>query len=451
MRTSLTLRNVRLLQLAFYSLSCLWVIGCATHAHRLALPRDQFFNNQLTAAHTSLEKVVDKARRDRSVAELDLAIIELFNGDAQTAQSRLREVRDRWEHLEQTSLAEQATGYMTDDQRLAYSGEDYEKLLVGVFLTLSDLMQGGIDAESYTLQTIKKHADLIERLQAKSPDESTIAAYRLPAIAPYLRGVLREETHRNYDDALEAYQQAIECWPHLTQLQSDIERVEHGVHSSPGNGVLYVFALVGRGPYKVETTHEVTSEALLVADQIFSALGKYSVPPTLAPVKIPAIACEPKPFEFLGVQINQLPAATTMSITDLNLLAIESFAANQTQVIARAAVRRVLKKGTVYAAKEQLEASSPVASFAMDAMGVLWEASESADTRCWGLLPREIQVARIELPAGIHQLSLEPIILGKPIASAVDVMVEVQDGANTYALSFWPGIAPVGKLLVSHR
>ena len=29
-----------------------------------------------------------------------------------------------------------------------------------------------------------------------------------------------------------------------------------------------------------------------------------------------------------------------------------------------------------------------------------WEASEAADTRCWGLLPDKIQVLRIELPAG---------------------------------------------------
>ena len=42
-------------------------------------------------------------------------------------------------------------------------------------------------------------------------------------------------------------------------------------------------------------------------------------------------------------------------------------------------------------------------SVALDIAGIAWEATEAADTRCWGLLPEKIQVLRIELPAGRHQ------------------------------------------------
>ena len=45
----------------------------------------------------------------------------------------------------------------------------------------------------------------------------------------------------------------------------------------------------------------------------------------------------------------------------------------------------------------------------LDVAGVVWEATESADTRCWGLLPDKIQVLRLELPAGTHQLALQPV------------------------------------------
>jgi len=41
---------------------------------------------------------------------------------------------------------------------------------------------------------------------------------------------------------------------------------------------------------------------------------------------------------------------------------------------------------------------------AVDLAGVAWEATESADTRCWGLLPDQIQVLRVELPAGRHEI-----------------------------------------------
>ena len=40
------------------------------------------------------------------------------------------------------------------------------------------------------------------------------------------------------------------------------------------------------------------------------------------------------------------------------------------------------------------------ANLGVDLLGVAWEASERADTRCWALLPDQIQVLRVELPAG---------------------------------------------------
>ena len=73
------------------------------------------------------------------------------------------------------------------------------------------------------------------------------------AVGPYIHGLLREQTHANYDDA--ARDSAIVCsWqPDFPFGQQDLERATHGRHRAPGNGVLYVFALVGRGPYKEQS------------------------------------------------------------------------------------------------------------------------------------------------------------------------------------------------------
>jgi hypothetical protein len=227
----------------------------------------------------------------------------------------------------------------------------------------------------------------------------------------------------------------------------DIERVSHGVHSGPGNGVLYVIALVGRGPYKVESAEQATSDALLVADRIVSAVGKYSVPPTLAPIKIPAIHVPPSGIDCVGVNIDGEPVAPTMTITDLPSIAINTFESKRNELMARAVARRVIKKATVYAAKDTLSTNNGLTSLAMDAVGVAWEATESADTRCWGLLPREIQVLRLELPIGNHQLNLVPVVNGNAIARGGTTQVDIRDGQNTYALCYFPGALPIGKIL----
>ena len=138
-----------------------------------------------------------------------------------------------------------------------------------------------------------------------------------------------------------------------------------------------------------------------------------------------------------------------MPLTDVHQLAATTLNEKRSEVIARAVARRIVKKGAIYAAKDKLDVGSDWASLAMDAAGVLWEATESADTRCWGLLPREIQILRLELPAGTHELSLEPVTAGTPVAPAAACRIDVADGQNTYVVSCWPDLEPIGEILVS--
>lgn len=427
-----------------------FLIACSTHAQRLAVPRQTFYANDLAQAQTQLSKLATKRGGDAHVVELDLAMVDLLQGNLAEAQRRLRLVRDQFDHLEQKSLTEAAMSLMTDDRRRAYSGEDYEKLLIRVFLSLASLMQDGVDAQSYALQTLSKQEQL--RLAAQEKwGEKIPESYCVPAIAPYLRGVMSEASLSNYDDAWRGYSDAAALMPEASFLQADIERAAHGVHSRPGHGVVMVIALVGRGPYKVEVEERATQEALLIADRIVSAIGQYSVPPTLAPIKVPKIVSPAKPFDLVGVEVDGKPISTTLPITDVHQLASETYAAKLPEVMARTVARRIVKKGAVYAAKEQMNVNSSITSLAMDAAGVVWEATEAADTRCWGLLPREIQVLRLELPAGVHQLNLEPVTSGRPVGSGSACSVPVVDGRNTYVLSYWPETRPIGQILVSRR
>lgn len=425
----------------------LGLTGCATHARRLATPRNTFYANRLSTARTQLEKLVEKPKGDESVVQLDLAIVDLFSGAPESAEARLRGVRDEWDNGR--SRLTDTAALLSDDSRRNYAGEDYEQVLIRVFLTLTSMMGDGVDAESYSLQTLSKQQEIVRSYREQ--DETDLAAhddYCIPAFAPYLRGLLREATHSNYDDALRSYRRAKTLAPLATFLDQDIQRVDTGRHSTQGNGVVYVIALVGQGPHKEETSAVATQQALLIADQIVSAVGEYSVPPTIAPVKVPTIIGHPKPFDLVGIEIGGRPVGTTLPITDLHLLAQQSLDANISRTIARAVARRVIKKGAVYAAKDKIGSQSDLTSLLLDAAGVAWEATETADTRCWGLLPREIQIARLELPAGVQQLHLEPIFASQPVAAGTVCEVSVKDGRNSYVLGYWPGLEHVGEVLV---
>jgi hypothetical protein len=433
--------------------SALWLAlalalsGCTSYAQRIRTPRELFYNGRVEQAAEQLEKQLKHAGKDRDVVALDLAMAQLFAGRPQEAEKLLRDVRNRFDYLEQKDLAEAALSYLTDDNRRAYAGEDYEKVLIRVMLALADLMLGGQDAEAYSLQVNAKQEQIIAggaRLDEKNNPKT---AYQRVAVGAYLHGVLREATHHNYDDAERAFATVVSWQPGFPSALSDLRRVQSGRHSAPSHGVLYVFAFVGRGPFKVESSEVPTSQAMLIADRILSAVGKHSLPPTLAAIKVPQVARYRNQVDRMLVVVDGRPRGTTDTITNVGQMAVQQCEAIHTHTLARAVARRAVKKAAVYAVKDTTGAN-PLVSLAMDAAGVAWEASESADTRCWALLPDSIQVLRLELPAGEHVVELGPARGTTSAGPTSRAAVRIEDGRNTYALVCCPEQV-AGHVLVS--
>jgi hypothetical protein len=319
-----------------------------------------------------------------------------------------------------------------------------------VVLALANLMGDGGDAEAYSLQAGAKQEQIIEAGKQLA-DDNPKNAYRRVAVGAYLHGVLREATHGNYDDAERSFATVVSWQPDFSAGGFDLQRVREGRHSAPGNGVLYLFAFVGRGPYKREVSEIPTSTAMLIADRILSATGKHSLPPTLAAIKVPQVVTSENRLDRILVHVDGRPAGATETITDVGQLAVQQYQAVYPYVLARAVARRAVKKAAVYAVKDQVDGLNAWASLGMDAAGVVWEALESADTRCWALLPDRIQVLRVELPGGQHTVALRPAQGPIPLGGETRVTVAIEDGRNCYALACCPDASFAGQVLVSRR
>lgn len=437
----------RLLTLALLAAAPFFA-GCATYADRLETVRGEFVAGDLAGAETALDEGM-KRRCDRDALTLDRAVLQLCAGKPREAEQTLRASRDRLDFLEQKQVGEKAFSMLTDAEAEAYAGEDYEKVLTRVFLCLSNLMTDGGDATAYALQVGEKQQQIIEMAQA---DDGTNlkSSYRRVAIGPYLHGSLRETSHA-YDDVERAAAVVCSWQPDFAYGAQDLERARTGRHSSPGNGVLYVVTLIGVGPHKVEQIEVPSTMSLLIADRIFSALGNQTLPPNIAPVKVPMVVKTAHQVGSVGIAVNGHAVGRTATITDVGQMAVDQYAAIYPQVIAEAVVRRIVKKGVIYGAKELsgMEKHS-LPSLALDLVGVAWEATENADTRCWGLLPDKIQVLRVELPAGKHEVNLQSLNAGDyPLGRPVTQTVEIVDGRNTYLMGNFPHGNLVGQLLTN--
>ncbi len=257
--------------------------GCSTHAKRLAQPRNLFYGGHLDDSYAQLEKVAKNSRRDRDVVALDMAMIDLLRGKAHDAETNC------WKFaiVLITSNKKALQNPLLRFGPMIKSKPMRRRLREGISSELSRPFEPSSRWKrcgSLLLQVNEKQHQLAERAAEKLGKEYAEKYAPVP-LGFYLRGVLREETKHDYDDALRAYQQTAELLPTNPTIGWDVSRSSSGVHSAPGHGVLYVFALVGRGPSKIEVEEHATSDALLIADRIVSAAGPYTVPPTLAPIK----------------------------------------------------------------------------------------------------------------------------------------------------------------------
>jgi hypothetical protein len=345
-------------------------------------------------------------------------------------------------------VAEIAKSMMTDDTRLAYSGEDHEKVLVRAFLALSNLMSSGRDAEAYSLQIADKQQELVR--EAGGFEAHPELEGMQVALGPYVRAMLQEETQTNTDEVIRNRAMVASWQPGFRDAKVDLARAEQSVPCAAGNGVVYVFAMVGRGPLKEERLEIPTQAALLVADRILSATGKHDLPPTIAPIRVPVVVKRYNRIDHLDVKVDDSPAGETATLVDISQLAEAHFKARSDEIIGRAVARRVIKKGAIYAVKEGVGAEqNPAVNLLLNLAGIAWEATEAPDTRCWGLLPDRIQVLRFEAPAGEHEVELCPADRQTRFGYPALTRVRVEDGRNTYMLANFPEQHLVGEVLHS--
>jgi hypothetical protein len=108
-----------------------------------------------------------------------------------------------------------------------------------------------------------------------------------------------------------------------------------------------------------------------------------------------------------GAPVDSIAVPTGLTI-DLSSVATSEFDTRIGGIVAKAIVRATTKYLVVKAVKEEIKEEDKtlgtIFGFVGNAAAV---ATERADTRSWHLLPGAIRVARLQVPAGAHSLSVE--------------------------------------------
>jgi len=382
---------------------------------------------------------------------LEKATIRLALGDAQTAVKLLRRSRDQLDEnfdYDTTNFIEGFSSLIRDDTVIAYSGADYEHVMVRVMLALADLIEGGGDAYAYAVQVGEKQEQIIGSPLGELKGEKGYKpreGYRRVGFGAYIQGLIREDSLA-LDEAGKAYERALSFAGGDNQLyQVALDRARTSVPATEGNGVLHVFYLAGQGPYLVETRANPTSDAIRLAGWILLILNNNVAVVTQAPVPVPEVAVKDPAPGPITVSAEDGASASTITALDVNRIAVEQNEANRPWLVARALARRAIKAvgskavGKAVGSTTKGNSGELIGNLVTIATSVATTATENADTRNWSTLPAQIQAARLELPAGVHEIDFGGRVTRK---------VRIAAGHPSYVLVFGQSASAAPKVVI---
>ncbi|MHC4934142.1 MAG: COG3014 family protein [Planctomycetota bacterium] len=447
---------------------CLLALSaCRAHSEKVAEFRAYYHEGDFGAADAAVDKVIAKesgaeveevdrteatqvrsGKGDTYLLLLEKGMTQLALGQPKTATQLFRTARDEMDAHCARNVKQYFASVMSDDRALDYQGADYEHIMVRVMLCLCDLLvsssQTGGDAYAYALQVGEKQEEILKSPLGDDVGYKPRQNYRRVGIGAYLQGMILEATGA-MDGAERAYARCVDYEPRFQLGKLALERARTGHYARQGEGVLHVFYLGGPGPFYAEGVSPPTEAAMRIAQLVVAILADSAVPLMQTKVPVPV-------HVFLVRGVPRLRVATgpfvaqTETILDVNQVSAQQLEAMMPMILARAVIRRSVKTAVTTAGSKAVRnkkgkgsSSAGWAELGFAMANLLWTGSERADTRIWTALPAQIQVARMQLPAGSHVLQFGPDL---------QETVQIGAGRDTYAVVVRPNLRRPGALLV---
>lgn len=397
------------------TLLCLFtVVGCATYSEQVAKVRTTLSSGDSDQALNLLEKSdVAKRKRDEVLFLMERGMLNYLSVRMTEAAQDWAKALRRSEELYTLSISKTLGSLAVSESITDYEGEDHEKVLLPIFSSMAFFSAGEV---SKAQVEIRKTYEVINQLKLEE-DESKA---RIDGF-PFLISGLIYETNANWDAAIIEYRKSLKTYSKFSrEYGADIRKMvadslwriaEHRRrddvlnflrelgYSKPqesladlnAQGEVFVIIEDGHSPIKVAQDYGLN-------------LGK-----TIVNVSFPRYQPISNPRSRTQIICDNAICGTAVKSTDIGALAENALERRRLRDFAKMTARLILKE------KAREQAEKHLGNIGSVAVMVTNFVTERADTRSWTLLPANIQVARIKIPADKevsirlpHTTSLKP-------------------------------------------
>ena len=406
---------------AFLLSICMMLLSCATYSQYAHSLRDGLLHGNPDSSLLIAEK--KDPENKEVVASLEKGMLRRMTNDFSGSNKVFEVAKQEIEKLYGISVTENLASLTINDTFRGYEGDRFEQLL------LHYIQLGKLD--DARVEMLQANIKMME--WGDEPEED--------AFLRYLEGIIYENLNEE-DNALISYRKALTVYkekgglhyPSIPiSLKKDFLRLlsEEGltsefnstkkefdmaeykpVESGDQFGELVVILNNGLAPIKSEAALPIFSTE--VQQNLRVAFPVYR--------DVKGILYEP------AIEVNQ-QRYVMETVEDIDALARYSLEQKMPGIMARATARAVVKYNTQQTQQD--------GSFAGLLLTVTNLATERADTRSWTTLPQEIQLQRIQLPVGEHQVNIQMV---SSAGQTVDVMNEriiIKSRQSSFVIKHW--------------
>lgn len=457
--------SVRLAALAFV----LALNGCATYSSSFAKIEQQLAGEQYDEALKTIEEK-SKDKTDRVLYLLNKGMVLRMKRDFVASNESLEAAKQEMERLYAASVSENALSFVVNDATVSYAGDDYEQVLVHLYMALNYLELGERDeARVEALQVDVKLREIGEKLPASKFTED--------ALSRYLTGMIYEELGE-WSDAMIAYRKAYEAYKkyqenfsiampamlkldlvrlaqreglmdELAQYRKEFDIAPAGkkpVSDEPEGELVFVLnnglapikreEVIGTWapPPSVVVDTSKRPRRLLPPMPAAQAISESTAPPIFVSIALPYYESRPNRITSARISVSGKQANTQM-MENIDAIARASLQSRMPAITARA-VARAISKGVIQESVDRSgqqgddAAAKLIGSLLVRVAAI---ATERADTRSWLTLPANVQLARIPLQPGSYDVTVEMLENnGQVISTRVFPQVIIRRERKTY-------------------
>lgn len=363
--------------------------ACAGYAGKIREPRRHFEQGKFDLAAAKLTELADAKDNDQLLYLMDLGMVYHTAKKYPEAIKAFLQAEKLADRKDYTSVSQEVGAVVTNDDMLFYKGEDFEKVLINVYLAMDYTLSGQWDDALVECRRVNHKLDMMRA--AGNPK------YQRNLFAKYLAASLFE-SQGDLNSAFVDYRMLRKWDPGAPFLGPALLRVSDRLRASQE------FAQY-RKEYPEEKDFKIgkdQGEVIVLVEQ-----GK-------SPIKVPSYAHHLVPMfqkrsygsRYVIVRDAADPSRQSQSLPffDIEETAINELNEKMPGIVAKKiagiAAKQAIGAGVGAATKEKWLGTLT---------SLFLHASDKADLRSWTTLPASLQIARLAVPAGRRDIELDMV------------------------------------------